>query len=134
MNSVPWTFFLLLGGLTPLAGLALAGREARASRGEYLLWLLWGGLIYPSGFALLLAGAGYHSPILWWLYLGLYLAQAFILGAQTARRLQDAGRSRWLGLPVLIPLLGLVPGFGLALLAPAERRGHQPDWQAVPAV
>lgn len=132
MNTVPWTAFLLLGLLTPLLGLALAGREARVSRSGYALWLLWGGLVYPCGFVLLLAGAGYHSPVIWWLYLGLYLAQTFILGAQTARRLHDAGRSRWLGLPVLIPLVGLVPGLGLLLLAPAGRE-REPAWQVAPA-
>lgn len=131
MNTVPWTLFVLLVGLVPLAGLALAASGTRAGRGEYMLWLLWGGLIYPSGFVLLLAGAGYHSWFLWWLYLALYLVQAFILGTQTARRLQDVGRSRWLGLPVLVPLLGLIPGLGLALLSPARER--KLDWHAVPA-
>lgn len=123
MHAIPWTAFLLLSLLTPLLGLLLAGRDARASRGEYVLWLLWGGLIYPCGFVLLLAAAAYHSPVVWWLYLALYLAQAFILGIQTARRLQDAGRSRWLGLPVLIPLVGVLPGLGLVLLAPAAHEG-----------
>ncbi len=132
MHTVPWTLFLLLVGLAPLAGLALAAREMRAGRGEYLLWLLWGGLVYPGGFVLLLAAAGQHSPILWWLYLVLYLGQAFVLGMQTARRLQDAGRSRWLGLPVLVPLLGLLPGLALAFLPPAGRE-RRLDWHAVPA-
>lgn len=132
MDTIPWTLFLLLVGFAPLAGLALAAKGTRAGRGEYMLWLLWGGLIYPCGVVLLLAGAGHHSSLLWWLYLGLYLAQAFILGTQTARRLHDAGRSRWLGLPAVVPLLGLLPGLGLALLSPAQER--KPGWHdAVPA-
>ncbi len=133
MDTVPWTAFLLLMALIPLAGLALAGAGERAGRGEYALWLLWGGLVYPCGFVLVLGTADVHGPALWWLYLGLYLAQAFILGAQTARRLQDAGRSRWLGVPVLVPLLGLVPGLGVLLLAPAGQPAGGALWQPAPA-
>jgi uncharacterized membrane protein YhaH (DUF805 family) len=48
----------------------------------------------------------------------LYLGQVFVLGAETARRLEDAGRSRWLGLPVGLPALGLIPAMGLLLLHP----------------
>lgn len=120
MQSLPWPILLPLLVLVPWAGLLLASSIERTGRGIYGFWLFWAGLVYPSG-ALLLLAVDPGQALLGWLYILVYLGQLLVLGTCTARRLQDAGRSRWSGLLLAIPIVGTLPA--LALLAmPSEGR------------
>ena len=127
MSTLPWNLLPVFLALAWLAGLAFAQPGERTGRSRYAFWILWAGVIYPAGAILLLAGAGPDHAPLWWTYVALYLGQVFVLGAETSRRLADAGRSRWLGLPVGIPFLGLVPAACL-LLQP--KRDGVAQWRA----
>lgn len=116
MSEFPWGLLPAYLALAWVAGLMFAQPGERTSRGRYALWALWAGVIYPAGAILCLSGVGREHDLLLWLGMVLYLGQVFVLGVETARRLEDAGRNRWLGLPVGLPGLGLLPALGLLLL------------------
>ena len=106
--------------------------EGRASRGEF--W--WFNLVfYGINFAIVFLATvlGMFSPILetvftvmlWVHGLGMFLPQL----AVTARRLHDTGRSGWLMLLLLVPILGWIPLL-IFLLQPSDvgpnKHGREP--------
>lgn len=120
MQSLPWPILLPLLVPIPWAGLLLGSSIERTGRGIYGFWLFWAGFVYPSG-ALLLLAVDPGQALLGWLYILVYLGQLLVLGTCTARRLQDAGRSRWSGLLLAVPIVGTLPALSL-LAMPSEGR------------
>jgi uncharacterized membrane protein YhaH (DUF805 family) len=135
MDMVHWPTFIGMLSLATIAGLICVGRSEIATRLDYAAWLIWATLIFPSGHLLLALGIGDSFPVLLWTYLALHLGQVFVLGAKTAMRFQDAGLSRWFGLLMTIPVLGMLPGVALAFVPPARtERGawalpSAPTWE-----
>jgi hypothetical protein len=113
-------------------GLAVAGREDRLGRSGYVFWLLWARIVYPGGLAVFLLELDLSGSWILWLNILAYLAQLFVLGIKTGERLQDAGRSRWLGLLTAVPLLGVLPAAAIAALRPVGTAGSQPTRAAMP--
>jgi len=102
---------------------ALFQLDGRIGRVRYLAYsLAFGMLVFVATVAAVaIAGEGGGADVVKWLSVAAGAALGLIAGG---RRLHDLGRTRWIALALLVPILNLAVGLWL-LCAPGERGANR---------